>query len=46
MQPNVSSGVTQLGTVTRFLPASLVFVAVHVLFVGAAIMLAAIYSWQ
>jgi hypothetical protein len=43
MQSNVSGGVTQVGTVTRFLPASLVFVAAHVLFLGAAMVLAAIY---
>jgi hypothetical protein len=40
MDPNVSSDVAQLGGLTRFLPASLVFVLIHVLFVGGAIVLA------
>ena len=40
MDPNVSSTVAQLGGLTRFLPASLVFVLIHVLFVGGAIFLA------
>jgi hypothetical protein len=40
MDPNVSSNVAQLGGLTRFLPASLVFVLIHVLFVGGAIFLA------
>jgi hypothetical protein len=40
MDPNVSSNVDQLGGLTRFLPASLVFVLLHVLFVGGAIFLA------
>jgi hypothetical protein len=42
MDPRVSSSVAQLGGLTRLLPASLLFVVVHVLFVGAAIFLAAI----
>jgi len=41
MDPNASSNVAQLGALTRFLPASLVFVLLHVLFVGGAIFLAA-----
>lgn len=40
MDPNVSSNVAQLGGLTRFLPASLVFVLIHVLFVAGAIFLA------
>jgi hypothetical protein len=40
MDPNVSSNAAQLGGLTRFLPASLVFVLLHVLFVGGAIFLA------
>jgi hypothetical protein len=40
MDSNVTSDVDQLGGLTRFLPASLVFLLVHVLFVGGAIFLA------
>jgi hypothetical protein len=42
MDSNISSGVAQLGGLHRFLPASLVFVIAHVLFVGAVIFLAAL----
>jgi len=41
METNVTTEVDQLGGLTRFLPASLVFLLVHVLFVGGAIFLAA-----
>ena len=41
MQSNVSSGVAELSAPSRFLPLSLLFVIAHVLFVGAAIFLAA-----
>jgi hypothetical protein len=40
MDSNLSGSVTQLPGLTRFLPASLVFVLIHVLFVGGAIFLA------
>jgi hypothetical protein len=42
MQSNASSGVAELSASTRFLPLSLVFIVAHVLFVGAAIFLAAL----
>jgi len=42
MDPNAASDVDQLGGLTRFLPASLVFLLAHVLFVGGAIFFAAI----
>ena len=40
MDSNAASDVAQLRGVTRFLPASLAFVLIHVLFVAAAIFLA------
>jgi len=42
MPSNVSSGVAELSAPSRFLPLSLLFVIAHVLFVGAAIFLAAL----
>jgi len=42
MQSNVASGVAELSASPRFLSLSLVFVVAHVLFVGAAIFLAAL----
>ncbi|HEU0061097.1 MAG TPA: hypothetical protein VFR19_14555 [Hyphomicrobiaceae bacterium] len=40
MDSDLPSNAAQLGGLTRFLPASLVFVIIHVLFVGGAIFLA------
>jgi hypothetical protein len=40
MDPNVASDVAPLGGLSRVLPASLVFLLAHVLFVGGAIFLA------
>jgi len=42
MDPNAASDVAQLGGLTRFLPASLVFLLAHLLFVGCAIFFASI----
>jgi len=41
MESNVASGI-EVGARARFIPASLVFVFIHILFVAAAIFLAAI----
>jgi hypothetical protein len=43
MDSNAASDVAQLGGMTRFLPASLVFLLIHVLFVGGAIFLASMH---
>jgi hypothetical protein len=40
MDSNAANDLTQVGRLTRFLPASLVFLLLHVLFVGGAIFLA------
>ena len=42
MESNVSSDAAELDGGNRFLPASLVFILVHVLFLGGAIFLAAL----